>query len=85
MDQYMEQVMEGYNRENSLSDNWLARLPLFIQLVQLEEFLYCAQDLDEPDEEDQGELDYRVKCIEEDIPYMGFFDEIYSPEKPFSL
>ena len=85
MDNYMDQVMEGYNRENSLSDDWLARLPLFIQLVQLEELLYCAQDLDEPDEEEQDELDYRIKCIEDDIPYMGFFDAIYSPEKPFSL
>ena len=85
MDRYMEQVMEGYSRENSLSDDWLARLPLFIQLVQLEEFLPYVQYLDEPDEEEQGELDYRIKCIENDIPYMGFFDEIYSPEKPFSL
>ena len=85
MNDYMEQVMEGYNRENSLSDDWLARLPLFIQLVQLEEFLHYAQYLDEPDEEEQGEMDYRIKCIEDDIPYMGFFDAVYSPEKPFSL
>ena len=85
MDHYMDQVMEGYNRENSLSDDWLARLPLFIQLVQLEEFLHYAQYLDEPDEEEQGEMDYRIKCIEDDIPYMGFFDAVYSPEKPFSL
>ena len=85
MDNYMDQVMEGYNRENSLSDDWLARLPLFIQLVQLEEFLHYAQYLDEPDEEEQGEMDYRIKCIEDDIPYMGFFDAVYSPEKPFSL
>ena len=67
----MDQVMEGYNRENSLSDDWLARLPLFIQLVQLEEFLHYAQYLDEPDEEEQGEMDYRIKCIEDDIPLYG--------------
>ena len=85
MDHYMEEVMEGYSRENSLSDEWLARLPLFIQLVQVEEFLHYAQYLDEPDQETQGELAFRIKCIEDDIPYMGFFDEIYSPEKPFSL
>ncbi len=34
MDRYMEQVMEGYNRENTLSDDWLARLPLFLRLYR---------------------------------------------------
>jgi Ser/Thr protein kinase RdoA (MazF antagonist) len=82
---YLEQVMEGYNRENSLSDEWLERLPLFIELAQVEALLYDAEDLDDPDEESQGELDYKIRCIEERIPYMGFFDDIYSPEKPFSL
>ena len=85
MEHYMEQVMEGYNRENSLSDEWLERLPLFINLIQVEEFLHYAQYLDEPDDELQGELNYKIKCIENAIPYMGFFDDIYSPEKPFSL
>jgi len=85
MDHYMEQVMEGYNRENSLSAEWLARLPLFVRLIQVEEFLHFAQYIEEADEEMQAELDYKIKCIEDDIPYMGFFDPIYSPERPFSL
>jgi Ser/Thr protein kinase RdoA (MazF antagonist) len=85
MDRYMEQVMEGYNQENSLSAEWLARLPLFVRLIQVEEFLHFAQYIDEPDEEMQAQLGYRVKCIEDGIPYMGFFDSIYSPERPFSL
>ena len=85
MDHYMEQVMEGYQRENSLSADGLARLPLFIQLVQVEAFLYYVQYIDEPDNEFQGKLNYMIQCIENEIPYMGFFDHIYSPEKPFSL
>ncbi len=85
MAHYMEQVMEGYNRQNSLSDEWLARLPLFIKLIQAEEFLHYAQYLDEPDDQLQAELNYKIKCLEAGIPYMGFFDNIYSPEKPFSL
>jgi Ser/Thr protein kinase RdoA (MazF antagonist) len=85
MEGYMDQVMEGYTRVNSLSAEWLERLPLFIRLIQVEEFLHYAQYLDEPDEELQGELSYKIRCIEDGIPYMGFFDEIYSPEKPFSL
>ena len=81
----MEQVMEGYQRENSLSADGLAHLPLFIQLVQVEAFLYYVQYIDEPENEFQGKLNYMIQCIENEIPYMGFFDHIYSPEKPFSL
>jgi len=85
MKHYMEQVMEGYNRENSLSTEWLARLPLFVRLIQVEEFLHFVQYIDEPDDEMRAQLDYKIKCIEDDIPYMGFFDSIYSPDRPFSL
>jgi Ser/Thr protein kinase RdoA (MazF antagonist) len=85
MDHYMEHVMEGYHRENSLSADWLARLPIFIQLIQIEEFLHYVRYIDEPNNEFLGELYYKIKCIENGIPFMGFFDSIYSPEKPFSL
>ncbi len=85
MDHYMEQVMAGYERENTLPVEWLTRLPLFVRLIQVEEFLHYVQYIDEPDEKMQATLGYKIKCIEEDIPYMGFFDRIYSPEKPFSL
>ncbi len=85
MDHYMEQVMEGYNRENSLSTEWLARLPLFVRLIQVEELLHFVQYIEEADEEMQAQLDYKIKCIEDGIPYMGFFDSVYSPERPFSL
>jgi len=85
MDRYMDQVMEGYLSENELPAEWMARLPLFVRLVQVEEFLYFVQYIDDPDEEMQGQLNYKIRCIEENIPYMGFFDSIYSPERPFSL
>ncbi|HSG43323.1 MAG TPA: phosphotransferase [Anaerolineales bacterium] len=85
MKHYMEQVMEGYSHENSLSEEWMEKLPLFIKLIQVDELLHNAQCLDKLDDALQDKLNYKIKCIENDIPYMGFFDEIYSPEKPFSL
>jgi Ser/Thr protein kinase RdoA (MazF antagonist) len=85
MDRYMDDVMAGYRRENTLSDAWLERLPLFLRLIQMQELMHYAQYLDEPDEELQAELGYKIRCIEEDIPYMGFFDPVYNPERPFSL
>jgi Ser/Thr protein kinase RdoA (MazF antagonist) len=85
MDHYFEKVLEGYNRENTLSDQWVARLPLFLKLIQIEEFLYFVRYIDDGDEEIQAGLNYKMKCIEEDIPYLGFFDSLYSPERPFQL
>ena len=85
MAHYMEQVMAGYERENLLPAEWLARLPLFLRLIQIEEFLHFVQYIDDPDQEMQAQLNYKIKCIEEEIPYLGFFSSIYSPDKPFSL
>jgi Ser/Thr protein kinase RdoA (MazF antagonist) len=85
MDRYMEQVMAGYSRENILGAEWLERMPLFLRLVQMQELMHYAQYLDEPDEELQAGLRYKLRCIEEDIPYMGFFDRIFDHSRPFAL
>lgn len=85
MDRYMEQVMEGYTRQNRLSNEWLDRLPLFLRLIQMQELMHYAQYLDEPDREIQAGLRYKIRCIEDDIPYLGFFDPVFSPENPFEL
>jgi 2,4-dienoyl-CoA reductase-like NADH-dependent reductase (Old Yellow Enzyme family) len=49
MDRYMEQVMGGYTRENTLGSAWLDRMPLFLRLIQMQELMHYAQYLDEPD------------------------------------
>ena len=85
MERYMEHVLTGYTRENTLGSEWLRRLPLFLRLIQMQELMHYAQYLDEPDEEIQAGLRYKIRCIENDIPYMGFFDSLFSPEKPFEL
>jgi Ser/Thr protein kinase RdoA (MazF antagonist) len=85
MDHYFDQVMEGYTCENTLDAVWLARLPLFLKLIQIEEFLYFVQYLDSGDADTLAGLKYKIKCIEDDIPYLGFFDSLYNPEKPFQL
>ena len=46
----MDNVMYGYSREQHVSDAWLAHLPLFLRLVQMQELMHYAQYLDEPDE-----------------------------------
>jgi len=86
MDHYMENVFEGYARENKITDECLAQIPLFIKLIQVEEFLHYVQYLHNKDDvEVQYHLNYLIGCIEQDLPYMGFFDPIFSPKKPFLL
>jgi Ser/Thr protein kinase RdoA (MazF antagonist) len=85
MGRYMEHLMTGYTRENIISEAWLGRLPLFLRLIQMQELMHYAQYLDEPDVEIQAGLRYKIRCIENDIPYMGFFDSVFSPERPFEL
>ena len=36
-------------------------------------------------EELQAGLRYKIRCIEEDIPYLGFFDRIFDHSRPFAL
>ena len=85
MTHYMENIMTGYTRENILNEAWLARLPLFLRLIQMQELMHFAQYLDDPDEKIQAGLRYKIHCIENDIPYLGFFDSVFSPERPFKL
>ncbi|MBN2385712.1 MAG: phosphotransferase [Anaerolineales bacterium] len=87
MQRSMDGVMLGYSRENSLDPAWLDRLPFFLKVIEMEA-LMCrlgyALDNNIPLEE-EGAVNYLVRCIEEDIPYLGLYDPIFSPEQPFSL
>lgn len=85
MAHYMNQVLLGYSRENQLSAEWIEKIPLFIRLIQVEELLHYLRYFEDGDAEIQSHLSYLVTCVEEDLPYMGFFDPIYSPEQPFAL
>lgn len=87
MERYFDQVMQGYGMENCLSSEWLERLPLFLKVVEMESLLSrldyrranhltLLQD---------GEVGYLIRCIEDDIPYLGLFDMIFSADAPFSL
>jgi hypothetical protein len=51
----------------------------------MQELMHFAQYLDEPDNEIQAGLRYKIHCIENDIHFMGFFDDEFSTEKPFEL
>lgn len=85
MDDYFEIVLAGYRSETNLEDSMLDKLPLFIQVNLMENILGRFEDMGNNWEESEcnEELSYLIKCLEEDILYMGFFHEIYSSDEPF--
>ena len=83
MTHYFSVVLEGYRSETELNNRELEKLPFFIMVNLLEMTLARFEDGDKI--EDDEELRYFCKCIEDDIPFSGFFSELYSYEQPFCL
>lgn len=86
MADYFETILTGYRSETVIEDSLLEQLPLFIQVVLMENIVSefeCMRNNGEALECDETLL-YMITCMEEDIPYLGFFNNIYSCEEPFS-
>lgn len=85
MENYFETVLAGYKSETGIENSMLDQLPLFIQVTLMENIVDAFEVMRNNGEEPEcdEELSYRIKCLEDDIPYMGFFHEIYSCEEPF--
>jgi Ser/Thr protein kinase RdoA (MazF antagonist) len=85
IDDYFETVLAGYRSETEIENSMLDKLPLFIQVTLMEGIVDAFEVMRNNGEEPEcdEELSYRIKCLEDDIPYMGFFHEIYSCDEPF--
>jgi Ser/Thr protein kinase RdoA (MazF antagonist) len=85
MDDYFETVLAGYRSETKIDDSMLDKVPLFIKVSIMENIVDAFEVMRNNGEEPECDewLSYRIKCLEEDIPYVGFFHEIYSCEEPF--
>ena len=86
MDSYWQAVLEGYRSEMAVDGQLLAQLPLFIQANLMEgvvdAFDRMRQNGEEPVCDD--ELAYRIRCLEDNVPYSGFFDDMYDADAPFT-
>lgn len=67
---YFDTVLEGYRSETKVSEALLAKLPLFIDMVLIEnivdEFECCAREGEALDYED---IEYKAECLIKDVPY----------------
>ncbi len=65
--------LQGYKTETDLTDEMLKKLPLFIDMVLIEnivdELECCAREGEAPDWED---IEDAAECLINDIPYAGF-------------
>lgn len=85
MDNYFETILSGYKSETKIDDSVLDQLPLFIKVTLMENIIDSFEVMHNAGEElvCDEELSYLIKCFEDDIPFKGFFHEMYSCEEPF--
>ncbi|WP_434756637.1 phosphotransferase enzyme family protein [Paenibacillus amylolyticus] len=85
MEDFFNTALEGYKSETMISDSMLEKLPLFIQVTLMEQIVDEFENMRDNGEELEcdEELSYCIKCLEDDIPYIGFYHDIYSCEEPF--
>lgn len=85
MDEYFSTLLEGYRSETEISAKMLEHLPLFIKVNVMESVIDAFEVMHNNGEEPEWDesLSYLIKCVEDDMPYMGFFDEIYNCDEPF--
>lgn len=86
MEDYFETVLAGYKSETSIDNFVLSQLLLFIQVVLMENIVdaFEVRKNNGDEMECDEELSYLIKCLEDDIPYQGFFHDIYSCKSPFT-
>lgn len=76
MKDYFDTILKGYRSETDVSEELLSRLPLFIDMVLIEnivdEFECCKRDNEEIEYED---IEVAAQCLINGIPYAGFFTE----------
>lgn len=87
MDEYFQTVLAGYRSETEIDDSMLDKVPLFIKISIMENIVDAFEVMRNNGEEPACDeaLSYLIKCMEDDIPYKGFFHDIYSCDEPFEL
>ena len=76
MKHYFDTVLQGYRTETDVPQELLDQLPLFIDMVLIEnivdEFECCAREGEKVDDED---IEDAAECLIHNIPYAGFGEE----------
>ncbi|WP_180968108.1 phosphotransferase enzyme family protein [Cytobacillus massiliigabonensis] len=87
MKEYFTIILDGYRSETEIADHMLDKLPVFINATIMENIIDAFEVMKNNGNNPvcDEELMYLIKCLEDDIPYKGFFHEMYSSDTPFEL
>lgn len=76
MKDYFEKILEGYRSETDIAEALLEKLPLFIDMVLIENIMdECECALREGEEVDYEDIEDAAECIIENILYAGVGEE----------
>ena len=69
---YFDTILKGYRSETDVSDELLEQLPLFIDMVLIENVVDAFEcSLREGEEADEEDIADAVRCLTQGIPYAG--------------
>lgn len=72
MNHYFDTILQGYRSETDVSDELLEQLPLFIDMVLIENVVDAFEcSLREGEEVDEEDLEDAARCLIQGIPYAG--------------
>ena len=72
MKHYFDTILRGYRSETDVSDQLLEELPLFIDMVLIENVVDAFEcSLREGEEVDEEDLEDAARCLIHGIPYAG--------------
>ena len=76
MANYFDAILKGYRSETDVSEELLLKLPLFINMVLIEnivdEFECSKREHEDVDYED---IEDAAECLINGVPYAGFFTD----------
>ena len=76
MASYFEKILEGYRSETDVAEELLEKLPLFIDMVLIENIVdECECALREGEEVDYEDIEDAAECLIENILYAGVGEE----------
>lgn len=76
MKDYFEKILEGYRSETDIAEALLEKLPLFIDMVLIENIVdECECALREGEEVDYEDIEDAAECLIENILYAGVGEE----------
>jgi len=70
--EFINALLKGYSKECSINSFWIEKIPLFLKLIEIHQFVmfYCYWDVEEFNEDRKARLNMYRKNIEYDISVL---------------